>query len=357
MNSIAQGTPEWLEKKQYKIGGSEIFTLVEYYCQKELQQAGIDLGKEKPFQTCLELFLKIKFGLREDFISQVNSEFGLGMEEYIISRLNFENPELSFKGTKDFYFDDGLKACSPDGYIEFKNDHILRDFDDKHDLSKKIGIGTLELKTTPYEFNFEAEKGTKWQYIFQLNYNALICRHKWGMLACLTPKEKEFDNDFEKGKTLAYTDIIMDSKKKEYDLSMIHEKYNLYTYAYKVNKTIQNLCLLALDRFQKALDGFEETKKLPQISLGNKAKLLREKKLLSQIWPEKFGTLEANQDLSELITQRLTASTEKIKIESEIEELNCQIIEGLGSHIEVVSNEGIVKFDKRGFLRVSKNKN
>ena len=135
--TIKQNTSEWLEAKKDKIGASEIFTLVAHYCKDELKQANIDLSNEKAFKTPLELYLKIKFSVQDDSISEVNSQFGLGMENYILYRLGQEEKfkeQVFFEGSKDFVemdFSTGektevkvisLACCSPDGYVNQDED-------------------------------------------------------------------------------------------------------------------------------------------------------------------------------------------------------------------------------------------
>lgn len=347
MTQIKQHTQAWHQAKAERVGGSEIYALAHYYCNKELEQIGIDLVKEQPFQTALEIYLKVKFGIKEDGISNVNSEFGRGMEPYIVSRLNNKDEEMDILGSDDFIINEkvhSLACCSPDGYVDIRTDRNLRDFDDKIDISKKMGTGTLELKTVPYDFNFRSEEGTKWQYIFQLQWNQMICGHNWGMLACLSPKEKDYDNDFFKGKILGSLGCI---NLISTEMGKINQYYNLYTYIYGTIKPVQDICLLALDRFQKALD----ENRLPNISINNKPKLLREKKLLSCISPEKFGTLEADQQLDDLLNERNVAAIELLKIQTTKEALDCEIIKAMQDHIEVIGTSQKAKFDKRGTLR------
>ena len=343
---IKQHTKEWSDAKKSKIGGSEIFTLAHYYCKKELEQIGINL-KELPFKTALELYLEKKFGIQSEPIDPICAEFGLGMEKYIIHRLNKENNSINVTGSSNFEINDklNLACCSPDGFVKVSDE--IQDYDKRTLINKESGSGMLEVKTTQFTFNYEAAAGPKWQYIFQLNYNMLVCNNNWGLLACLTPKEKEFDTDFEKGKTLAYINSI-----DKDDLSFIDEKYNLYTYFYTANKTIQNICKLALERFQNAMDN----DLMPLASVDNLEKLMREKKMLSKMFPEKFGKLQANQALNELLNERGVVNNQLKIDETAKEEINCKLIQAMGHHIELEGFNYIAKFDKRGSLRVSQNK-
>jgi hypothetical protein len=345
---IKQHTKSWLEAKRSKIGGSEIFTLAHYYCKKELEQIGVDL-KELTFKTPLEIYLEKKFGIQPEPIDPICAEFGLGMEKYIIHRLNKENSSINVTSSSNFEINDklnNLACCSPDGFVEVSDE--IEDYDKRTLINKESGSGMLEVKTTQFTFNYEAAAGAKWQYIFQLNYNMLVCDNKWGLLACLTPKEKEFDTDFFKGKS---TGILKNIKGINPDFSEIDEFYNLYSYFYTANKTIQNICKIALDRFQNAMDN----NKVPDLS-KNQEKLMREKKMLARMYPEKYGKLQANQELNELLNERGIVNNQLKIDETAKEEVNCKLIQAMGHHIELEGFNYIAKFDKKGSLRVSQNK-
>lgn len=381
---IKQNTPEWLEAKKSKIGASEIFSLVAHYCKDELKQANIDLDNEKAFKTPLELFLKVKFGVVDDSFSEVNRDFGLGMEGYILYRLGQEEKfkdKVQFEGSKDFIVNDKnghIACCSPDGYINFYTEFTevgeyyvsLQDFDDKTTIDANYSQGVLELKTTPFGFNFEAEKGLKWGYIFQLNYQMLVCNKKWGILAAIAPKEKSYDTDFFKGKVLGKVEIKSRWEEEKirvfsdfsggratynaegYIYPNFDDYYNLYTYIYPENKTIQNLCILALERFQKALDN----NILPNISIDCKVRLQREKGLLAKMYPDKYGSLKANEELEGLLKDEREANIQALKDETERQAYICEIIKKMGNHIELVGSESTAKFSKKGSLLFSKTK-
>lgn len=344
MSEIKQQSQEWLTEKRKYIGGSEIFSIALHYCKKELEQIGIK--NETSFKTALEVYLEKKFDVKPDPISQVCSEFGLGLEDFIINRINQENKNFVATGSKDFIINPdihGLAACSPDGFVEAKEDFL--DYD-KKPIAKSKGV--LEVKTVPYGFNFKAEAGAKWQYLFQLNYNMLVCGNDWGLLACLAPKEKEFDNDFFKGKTLGN---IRASEMDITILSEIDDCYNLYTYTYKANKTIQNICKLALKRFQEAMDKVI----LPNLS-DNKDKLMREKKMLAKMQPDKYGEIKADNELNELLNERGVINNQFAILKTELEQTNCKIIQKMDKAICAKGFNYVAKFDKRHSLRVSQNK-
>lgn len=374
---IKQHTKEWLKAKQNSIGASSVFSLIEYYCREELVKAGIDLKGEKPFKSTLELFLSIKLSLTKDTIKEgdVNNEFGLGMESYLVYRLQKEMPNLDFKKSDEFIQSPNihpLAVCSPDGYLSVNKGHEVSDFDNNNQIDSSWQKGALELKTTPYSFNFKSLEGVKWQYLFQLQYQMLVCNKKWGMLAALSPKEREFDCDFFKGKILGYIKAI-----KEYgfldDISnfgkfkLMHSQYNLHTYIYLAIPTLQNICLLALKRFQEALDKYDkalikgEVPLMPACSFEDKEKALREKTLLAQICPAKFGSIEAlsmteGEVINAMMDERQFAHIEGVKCESEKARLDAEITKVMNSHIELIGANYKAKFAKDGSLRFSKNK-
>lgn len=376
---IKQHTPEWHTAKLSKIGASEIFSLVAHYCKDELKKANIDLGIEKAYKTPLELYLKVKFGVQDDSFSEVNREFGLGMEDYILYRLRQEQPKddwgIDYEGSKSFIVNEKvshLASCSPDGYVyvEGGEQNDIADYDKKTLINCNWGQGVLELKTTPYGFNFEADKGLKWSYIFQLQYQMLVCAKKWGILAAIAPKEKNYDTDFFKGKVLGKIEIKNQWEEEQirvctdksggrasynaegYIYPNFEDYYNLYHYIYPENKTIQNLCILALKRFQKALDG----NILPNLSIDSLERLQREKKLLAKMYPDKYGTLKADEELEGLLKDEREANTQSLKDKTERENYICEIIEKMGNHIELVGSEFTARFSKKGSLLFSKTK-
>lgn len=369
-NNIIPNTPEWLEAKLPKVGSSDIFCLVNHYCQKELGQASINTEDEKSFSTPLEIYIRCKFGIKQDTISEVNSEFGLKMEDYIIYRLNQENENLVTQKSNDFIVWDknDKMCCTPDSYVKIKEGTKIEDYDKKTIIDSSWGKGIRELKTADYGFNFNSEEGTRWSYIFQLQEQLLVSGLKWGSLDVLAPKEKSYDTDFFKGKVLGRLEADNSYKKDVLDcehpfdedyindavLNKIDDYYNLYHYIYPENKTIQNLCILALKRFQKALDD----NILPDLSIDCLDRLTRERKLLAILKPEKYGLINAREDeeLNGLINDLKAASTEQLKIKTEMEASKCELIQKMDNHIGIEGLDWTCKFAKDGSLRFSKTK-
>lgn len=350
--TIKQQSQEWLQEKRKYIGGSEIFSIVLHYCKKELEQIGIK--NETSFKTAIEIYLEKKFDVKPDPISQVCSEFGLGMEDFIINRINQENNNFVATGSKDFIINSDiheLAACSPDGFVEAKEDSV--DYDKKEVKASK---GLLESKTV----YFFSESHSKWSYLFQCNYNCMLLDLPFFVLPQLKVKDSEYDKDFFKGKTLGKIEsleILKDNfkcldKAKQDLYNHLDQYYDLEIYTHKANKTIQNICKLALKRFQEAMDNVI----LPNLS-DNKDKLIREKKMLAKMYPEKYGEIKADNELDYLLSERGIINNEFTKLKTELESTNCKIIQGMGKNISVVGTDYIAKFDKRGALRVNKNRN
>jgi hypothetical protein len=349
--TIKQHSQEWYTAKQKYIGGSEIFALCLNYCKKELEQIGIK--DETSFKTALEVYLEKKFDVKPDPINPVYSAFGLGVEEYIINRINQENKNFVATGSKDFIINSDihkLVACSPDGFVEAKEDFV--DYDKK---SIEAGKGLLEVKTIYYF----AESHSKWSYLFQCNYNCMVLDLPYFILPQLKVKNSEHDKDFFKGKTIGKIETleILKDNFQSYEMAKqdlykhLDQYYDLEIYIHKANKTIQNICKLALKRFQEAIDKVI----LPNLS-NNKEKLMREKKMLAKMQPDKYGEINADNELNDLLNERGIINNEFAKLKTEFEQLNCKIIKKMDKAICAKGFNYIAKFDKRHSLRVSQNK-
>jgi len=343
MSSIVQGTPEWLEAKQKTIGASEVYALVHHYCKKDLQDLGIELPKELPFRTIQELFLKIKFDAKLSDIDPICSEFGNGMESYIAYRLGQELPQLKIERSKEFIINEklhSLAACSPDGYIELEQFVVgefnytwdvspasLTDFDKTSKIDYSWGRGAMELKTANYFANFNADQGAKLQYIFQHQFQMMVTGLKWGIVAVLMPKEKEFDEPFFKGKILERVENLF--KIKCYSAETIDQFYDLHYYIYPALPVFQSMIMKALKAFQADLDAYDtDQSRFPRNS-EDLIGLQREKKMWTQLWPEHYGIkqLDDEDELNKLFNERYHLQEAKMFEEQDFEVLNNQILQ------------------------------
>lgn len=343
--TIIQGSDTWLEARKSKIGGSEVFSLIAHYCAKELREMGLDMTKEKPFRTIQEQFLKIKFGAELSKIDPVHSEFGNGLEGYVAYRLQQELPQLEIERTKDFIVNPELHklaACSPDGYVEIKEGFILPDFDKQKELNSLCGRGILELKTANYFTSFDNE--TRLQYIFQLQYNMLVTGCKWGVLAVLLPKEKQFDEPFFKGKVLEMINYQ--------DFDRPQDIYDLKYYIYPQLHGFQALIIKALLSFKNDLDNPEAYPR----NAEDKAGIEREKKMLGELFPEKYGTLtlEEESELDELLNQRMIAQGAMLDAEKEMRNCEAEIIWQTKKYCEIIGSKHKIKWTSDGKTRFYK---
>ena len=171
----------------------------------------------------------------------------------------------------------------------------------------------------------------------------MVCEAGWGVLAVISPKEKEFDNDFFKGKIIG--------KNHDGEKFMFCDKfYNFYHYILPKIPALQSLMIKALNAFQSDLD----TNNYPTISEGDKVKLEREKKLFGKIWPERFGEWQADEEISAMMTERMVAHQEALKAETAKAELDNKIILATRRYTKIVGQDYKIIYDTRGSLRYSK---
>ena len=368
-NKITQGTQEWLEAKQSKISASEIFSLVLHYCKKELEDMSFNLFEEKSFRSVQELFMKVKFGAKLSEIDPVHSEFGNGMEKYVAYRLKQEFPEMNVERSKEFIINENLHplaACSPDGYVKVRKlvgDHVVfvNDFDKTCEIDYSWGKGAMELKTANYFANFGSEKGSRLHYIFQLQFQMMVMELKWGCLAVLMPKEKQFDEPFFKGKVLMHTELAFSECRNP---EIANESYELKYYIYPELPVFQAMIMKSLNAFQADLEAYDTDQlRFPRNS-EDLAALQREKAMWGQLWPEHYGIkqLSSNDELDEMLKERFQAQVESMfadgnqrKIENEI----CTYLKhnGLEKFTEIKGTEHRILFIKNGQMRFYKLKN
>ena len=360
---IKQHTPEWLTEKLKYIGGSEIYSLVWHYCKDDLIKAGVDVVKEKPFMSPLQLFVKVKHGLINNDISVVNSQFGLEMEACINNRLNLENDNIIVTGSSNFVANDkiNLMACSPDGAIKIVENNSVPDFDKTCMIDSSWGDGMLEDKTTPFGFNFQSDFGAKFQYLFQLQYNMMATGLKWGMLALSTPKEEEYDNDFFKGQ--------IKEKAVNRNFAEIAEYYNLFTYVYPALKSMQEIILKSLKLFQEDLDKDNYAGVLCQEE--DLEMRVKDKKALSLAFPKHYGDLNLCQEedsemsmkdkkaleaINNLLNERMVANVEEKKIKTEKTKIENELILATSKYNKVLGKEYRMIWTSNGQTRFYKNK-
>lgn len=337
-SAIQQHTPEWLEAKKTRVGASEIAGLVYYYCKKELADLGISF---EPYNTALQTYCKIKFGVELPF-PEILSKWGLGMEPYILERFQFLFLTKT-TATKDFVIKDDLVACSPDGYLKIRESESIRDFDDQVTINSSWGRGVLEMKTASFSQKAEFKDGFKWPYIFQMQYQMIVCDCNWGIGTVLMPKEPWENEDFQKGYILGK----IESGNKE----GLDELFDLQYFIYAKKPALVALIKLALERFRNHL----ENNILPNPYKGEKQILIaNEKQILAMIHPERFGEIVANEEQEALLNDMMFLQAEKKKIEVEECGLKNQIMQLMQDNIAIIGKNYQAKFDSRNALRFKK---
>lgn len=352
--TIKQGTEEWLKARLLKIGGSEIYTLIYHYCAEELRRMGFILSKERPFRSIQELFLKIVYKIQLNSIDEVHSQFGNGMEPYIAYHLAKEVPQLDVITSQDFIINESihkLASCSPDGYITIKEGQI-EDFDKTCKIDSSWGRGMAEFKTSNYFANFD-EGGSKLQYIIQLVYNAMLTGCKWGTLAVLTPKEKQFNEPLFKGRIL--------EKAEKGNFKEIDQYYDLNYYIYPELQKFRDMIIKSLNAFQKDIDDYDEGRGKQEAFPRNSEDLKgleREKQLWGQLWPEHFGTKELEEEtiLNSLLNERAVAKEQNMFAKQALDDINNQIMQeieknGFGKYCQIKGIENRITWTKTGQIR------
>lgn len=366
-DKIAQGSQEWLDARQSKIGGSEIFSLVLHYCKKELEAMGFDLKEEKSFRTVQELFLKVKFGAKLSEIDPIHSQFGNGLEPYVAYRLHEELPELQVERSKDFIINEDLHplaACSPDGFIEINEEWSIPDFDKTCEINSSWGRGALELKTANYFANFGSEKGSRLNYIFQNQFQMMVLGLKWGCLAVLMPKEKEFDDPFFKGQILERLKWTEGTPYFHSDHEdNVNKFYDLKYYIYPQLPAFQAMIIKSLNAFQADLDAYEagDQTAFPRNS-EDLAGLQREKAMWAQLWPEHdFGSkqLTEEDELNEMLNERYKYQEAEMFAKQDLAKINNEIFQkvkasGFDKFCEIRGVENRLMWDKNGVVRFYK---
>lgn len=169
---------------------------------------------------------------------------------------------------------------------------------------------------------------------------------KWGMLSLLTPKEKEYDNDFFKGQ--------VKEKAINRNFNEISEYYNLYTYFYPALESMQNLILKALKSFQKDLDNDNYTGMLCEEE--DLPMLVKDRQALGLAFPNHYGRMIPTGEINDLINERMTACIEEKKIVAERKNLENKLILLTKKYNEVVGEEYKMKWTTNGQIRFYKNK-
>ena len=202
-----QNTPEWLEEKNSGIGASEIAAVVKSFVpQKELmelmgEKPALNFLSEDLYSTGYQVYHKIKRGYRLPPLPDELSIYGHAMEKYLDWKMR-DNTDFACQGTEDFIKRPDISpyaVCSPDGYAESLHDSFV-DVNCKTHTTKRL---VWEKKTVnPFKAARENifYNGLPWQYIFQNQYQMLLCGCEAGIISSMV---LEPDTPFNRGRIVA----------------------------------------------------------------------------------------------------------------------------------------------------------
>ena len=341
---IKQHSPEWLKEKQSRVGASEIAGLVHYYCKDELKALNIEF---EPYNTALQTWAKIKLGVELPFPKSL-SRWGLGMEQFTADLFNRSQKEIHCVRSDDFIIKDDLSACSPDGYVDICGVLKVPDFDKQVMIDSSWGVGVLEMKTSTFWMKDDFIDGFKWHYIFQNQYQMFCDNLNWGVGVLLLDKNGDND-DMDKGIILGK--VLEKIKTGSIDLEEVDDLFYLDYFVYARKPKLIELIEIALEKFKAHLD----SNTLPNVYKGTKQTLLyNEKKVLGMINQARFGRIEADEEMDNLLTEMQITQAEKKKLEVEELALRNQIIQKMGDNLGVFGSQYQANFDSRLALRFKK---
>lgn len=351
---IQQNTPEWLDAKRSTIGGSEIYNLVLAFTTPEERKQYLPFfEEEKAFGSIMQTAIKFLYGISPEF-DKLNREYGNAMELPTVNFFNEKyNGVLNAEYTRDFIQHNEYRniSCSPDGYVELED--IVNEYGSEVEITKDLGYGLLELKTTQHKDAFKEE--AKMQYLFQCNWNAWVCGLNWYAVVLCYPKDFDLEKPEEKGKRIAYADVNNYTK--------IYETVDFQEYFYKTNNAVINLCKLAYSRFVKKI---KEARELPLerqwtvFPFSSETKKFEEEKALLRQVPideiqEKFGVREASAEEVDLFVERRKNAQEIKRLQERNNEITGHFLKEIKDHekisTEIDGKEYRCKYDTKGSLR------
>lgn len=248
-----QNTSDWLDAKNYGIGASEIASVVKSFVpQSELMsimgdKPAINFLSEDLYSTGYQVYHKIKRGYRIEPIPDELSVFGHAMERYLDYKVK-DHTEFLFEPTDDFIKRPDISryaVCSPDGYATSISGNFvdinLRHHQTNHLVWEKKTVNPFKAMRENVFYN-----GLPWQYIFQLQYQMLLKDVDAGILSSMVLEE---DTPFNRGRIVSLIEQAQFDK--------VDELFNIRVdhFIYGVIPEIRNAILVALKRFEEAIDG------------------------------------------------------------------------------------------------------
>jgi hypothetical protein len=294
--ALKQGTREWENARETRIGSSEIFDIVRYYAtEQELLNCGLnpdEVKGEKPYVTAWALYHKIlKDGLfQRAELDPAFAEYGHAMEHYGRSILQSGRTAKLKNGT--VYADE---RCIASLDIEGISEDIDRkEFD--------FGSGTVPLgeqficeQKTLFEFKDKLPV----KYIIQAQFQITMTKKDFFILQVMILKN---DTPFERGKITSLCDTNR-NKMFEY----LNGKVAVNHYYFANNKYLAILIGLCLERFfydvknRNEPRAFIETDSQKNIIASLRANSFYNDKLTAEYPLLKYAELKTAADMAEQI--------------------------------------------------------
>lgn len=248
---LKQNTPEWLSRKQLGIGASEIAAVVKSFVSEEDlikilgEKTAHSFIDEPLFITGYVVYHKIAKGYRIPPLDDELNLYGHAMEGYF-NWLMQDDEDFEFKGSEDFVERPDISkwaVCSPDGYAYAKRpivDINGRPIEGTDFVWEKKTVSTYKAKKEEMVL-----RGLPWQYIFQNQYQMMMCNREGGVISSLVLQE---DTPFIRGRLTAYCELGLFDK--------IHDLYQprVDHFVYKRLPEIQEAILLGLHNFEVAIE-------------------------------------------------------------------------------------------------------
>lgn len=250
-SEFKQNTPEWLEEKNFGIGASEIAAVVKSFVpQKDLMEImgdkpALNFLSENLFSTGYQVYHKIKKGYRSEPLPDELNIYGHAMEKYLDFKMK-DDANFHFSSTDDFIKRPDISpyaVCSPDGYAESVSDSFV-DVNCKPQTAKRL---VWEKKTVnPFKAARENifYNGLPWQYIFQNQYQMLLCNCEAGIISSMVLTQ---DTPFNRGRIVS---LIEQGLFEEIDRLF---EIRIDNFIYGIIPEIQTAINTALKNFEKAI--------------------------------------------------------------------------------------------------------
>jgi len=272
----------WLKERLKYVGASEISTVIKSECtEEEIRQAmsgsADEFIKDKLFMSPFGLYNYKKGKALPSKFPESLSLFGHEMEKFVAKYINFKcgdyleatcQPQELIK-CPEFH---KLASYTPDIFIKLKKDYEFN----SETLIKRLGNpifakkdeqSVCEAKTTNL-FKFkqnnwgvdEENQEVMFKYINQNQYQNVIQNKidnsfKYGIIGCAVPYEKDFDNDFYKGRAV---ELCQNLTQKNFE--KLCGWYDIKLWIYPIFETLKTLFISSLNRWEERLQNCSEPK-------------------------------------------------------------------------------------------------